>query len=68
MIIEGEREKGKDPSLWEDIKIIFELKGEIDPEKAKRACELSMDKYCSVAATLRKAGCKLWELRKVDSD
>ncbi len=40
-----------------------DLKGAIDPDKAKKACELSMDKYCSVAATLREAHCKLtWEV------
>jgi putative redox protein len=66
MYVEGTREQGKDPSLWEDIRIIFEIQGEIAHDKARRACELSMDKYCSVAATLRKAGCKLeWELRLV---
>jgi len=64
MQIDGEREKGKDPSLWEHIKIVFELKGKIDEQKARRACELSIDKYCSVAATLRKAGCKIkWEVK-----
>jgi len=64
MIIDGEREKGKDPTLWEKVHIIFELKGHIDPDKAKKACELSMDKYCSVAATLREAHCKItWEVR-----
>lgn len=64
MLIDGEREKGVEPSLWTDIKLIFELKGKIDAEKARRACELSMEKYCSVAATLRKAGCNLiWEVR-----
>jgi putative redox protein len=62
--IEGEREAGKDPSLWKDITIVFELKGNLDPEKAYRACELSMEKYCSVAETLRKAGCDLkWEMK-----
>jgi putative redox protein len=67
MLIDGEREKDKEPSLWENIKIIFELKGDIDPEKARRACELSVEKYCSVAATLIKAGCKIkWEV-KVDN-
>ena len=55
MSIEGHREHGKEPSLWTNIHIIFELKGDIDPDKAKKACELSMDKYCSVAATLREA-------------
>ena len=64
MIIDGDREKGKDPTLWEKVHVTFELKGQIDPDKAKKACELSMDKYCSVAATLREAHCKItWELR-----
>ena len=66
MTIEGEREQGKEPSLWEDITIIFELSGAIDPAKARRACELSMEKYCSVAETLRKAGCNLkWDMKIV---
>lgn len=64
MIIDGEREKGKEATKWEKVHIIFELKGRIDQDKAKKACELSMDKYCSVAATLREAHCKItWELR-----
>jgi putative redox protein len=64
MIIDGEREKGKDPTLWETVHITFELKGQIDPDKAKKACELSIDKYCSVAATLREAHCKVtWSVR-----
>ncbi|WEK36290.1 MAG: OsmC family protein [Candidatus Pseudobacter hemicellulosilyticus] len=63
MTIEGEREPERTPSLWQDITIVFTLKGDIDPDKARRACELSMDKYCSVAETLRKAGCALtWRL------
>ena len=66
MLIEGEREKGKEPSLWETAHIIFELKGTIDPDKAKKACELSMEKYCSVAATLREARCTItWEVKIV---
>jgi putative redox protein len=62
--IEGEREAGKEPSLWKEVKMVFELKGAIDADKAQRACALSMDKYCSVAATLRAGGTNLtWELR-----
>jgi putative redox protein len=61
--ITGEREPGKEPSLWANAKIIFFLKGDIDKEKAYRACELSMNKYCSVAETLKKSGTELtWEL------
>ena len=62
--IEGERESGKEPSLWENVHIIFRLKGDIDPDKAKRACDLSMEKYCSVASTLRAGNTALtWEVR-----
>jgi putative redox protein len=69
MLIDGDREKGVEPSLWTDVKIIFELTGKIDIEKAKRACELSIDKYCSVAATLRGAGCRLtWECRVISTE
>ena len=64
--IEGEREPGKEPSLWQTLRIVFELKGAIDPEKARKACELSINKYCSVAATLREARCKIqWDVRVV---
>jgi putative redox protein len=66
MFIEGERQPGKEPSLWQSVNIVFELKGAIDPDKAKKACELAMDKYCSVAATLREAHCQIkWELRLI---
>lgn len=62
--IKGEREQGKEPSLWKTIYITFELKGDIDEDKAKRACALSIDKYCSVAETLRRAGAEIkWEVK-----
>jgi putative redox protein len=65
--IEGEREQGAVPSLWKEITMVFELAGEIDPEKAQKACQLSVDKYCSVAETLRLAGCNVkWEVRVVN--
>src|ERR1700743_2946236 len=53
MGIEGHGEHGKEPAWWTAVHLLFSLKGEIDPDKAQRACELSMEKYCSVAATLR---------------
>ena len=66
MHIEGEREKGKEPSLWTNVKVVFELRGKIDPEKARKACELSVEKYCSVAKTLRAAHCHIhWELKVI---
>ena len=63
MVVNGEREAGKEPSLWQDITIEFHLFGDIDKDKALKAVELSIDKYCSVAATLVKAGAKLdWKV------
>jgi len=56
MVVNGEREKGKEPSLWQHIDVEFHLYGNIDEDKASKAVELSIDKYCSVAATLKKAG------------
>lgn len=56
MHIEGEREQGIDPSLWKQLTIVFELSGNIDQDKAEKACDLSMEKYCSVAKTLRNSG------------
>lgn len=57
--INGEREKDKIPSLWAIVDIVFELTGDIDEEKANRACSLSMDKHCSVAETLRRGGTQI---------
>jgi putative redox protein len=66
MKIGGNRVAGKEPSLWENVHIVFELKGQIDPDKAQKACALSMDKYCSVAETLRASGTNLtWEVKIV---
>ena len=66
MKIEGNRFPGVEPSLWEKVYIVFELKGNIDPEKARKACELSVNKYCSVAETLRGGGSDIsWEVKVV---
>lgn len=54
--VDGEREQGKEPSLWQTVHVRFELLGEVEPAKAYRAAELSITKYCSVAETLRRAG------------
>jgi putative redox protein len=64
ILIDGERETGKEATRWKEIRMTFELKGAIDPEKAKRACELSVEKYCSVASTLVGSGTNIqWETK-----
>jgi putative redox protein len=52
--IEADREIGKTPSLFTNINVHFLLYGKIDETKAKKAVELSMDKYCSVARIIEK--------------
>ncbi len=54
--VDGNREEGKEPSLWQNVQLTFLLEGNLDAGKVYRAAELSINKYCSVAETLRKAG------------
>ena len=51
--VSANREEGAVPSLFTDINIHFELTGDIPLPKAKRAIQLTLDKYCSVAAILK---------------
>ena len=53
--LEGEREAGKEPSLYRKIHAHFRLYGTIDHLAAEQAVSLSMDKYCSVAKTLEQS-------------
>lgn len=63
MIVNGDREVGVEPSLWKEITIEFHLYGNINHDKAIKAVELSVGKYCSVAATLVQAGAQIkWEV------
>jgi len=52
--VNGEREKDKTPSLFTDINLHFILYGDLDHDKAKRAVDLSVTKYCSALKTLEK--------------
>ncbi len=63
MKVHGEREQGIEPSLWKNITVEFHLSGDVDAAKAQRAADLSIEKYCSVAATLRAAGATInWKV------
>ncbi len=52
----GQREKDKEPALWQTVQINFAMDGKVDGLKLYKAAELSITKYCSVAETLRRAG------------
>lgn len=50
--VEGEREKLENTQPFKKIHIVFHLKGKIEAEKAARAVQLSVEKYCSVHTML----------------
>ena len=57
--VDGEREEGVDLAVWKRIDLVFRVTGAVDPAKACRAVTLSIEKYCSVAETLRRAGAEI---------
>ncbi len=48
----GERIQEDDAKPFKNIMVKFFLEGNIDPNKARKAAELSFEKYCSVSKTL----------------
>lgn len=52
MEVKGQRNTYEVPALFYQIDIIIYLEGDFSAEKAKRAAQLSYDKYCSVSKTL----------------
>jgi putative redox protein len=52
--VQGDREKieGTEKTPFRQINIQFELSGKIDGNKALKAIQMSMDKYCSATAQL----------------
>jgi putative redox protein len=40
--------------VWTKLQIVYRLRGKLDDKAVRHAIQLSEDKYCSVAATLRK--------------
>lgn len=52
--VTGEREQGVVPAVYTEVHAHFKLFGEINSDKAERAVQLSVEKYCSVAKTLEK--------------
>lgn len=63
MLVDGTRQAGAVPSPFTAIHIIYHLKGKIDPDKAQRAADLSVQKYCSVATMLEKSAKITYEVR-----
>ncbi|GEQ86916.1 hypothetical protein ULMS_24240 [Patiriisocius marinistellae] len=53
--ISGEREKIKEANPFKSMHVHINLEGEILPQKAIKAAQLSFEKYCSVSITLEKS-------------
>ncbi len=52
--VEAVREQGKVPSLFTEIHLHYRFFGDIEEEKAQKALDLSIQKYCSVAKIIEK--------------
>lgn len=53
MEVRGERAP-EHPKVYTDIDVLYIVKGNVDPQAVVRAIELSVTKYCSVSAMLRR--------------
>jgi putative redox protein len=51
--VSGERAT-EPPTVWVKLEIVYKLRGHLDEEAVKHTIQLSEEKYCSVAAMLRK--------------
>jgi len=59
IICSGERAK-EPPTVWVKLEILYRLRGQLDDAAVKHAIQLSEDKYCSVAAMLKKTATVTW--------
>jgi putative redox protein len=57
---------GEFPRVWEKIHVRYIISGGVDREKALKAVNLSLDKYCSVSAMLSKTAAITHEVVLVD--
>lgn len=62
--IDAERYHQPLPAPWQKAHLVFTFYGKVDPQKAEKAVEMSIQKYCSASETLRLAGATItWEIR-----
>ncbi len=59
VICSGER-AAEPPTVWTKLEMLYRLRGQLDDTAVKHAIQLSEDKYCSVAAMLRKTAALSW--------
>jgi putative redox protein len=59
VICSGER-AAEPPTVWKKLEIVYRLRGQLEDKAVKHAIQLSEDKYCSVAAMLKKTAAVSW--------
>jgi putative redox protein len=59
VICSGQR-AAEPPTVWTKLELLYRLRGRLDDRAVKHAIQLSEDKYCSVAAMLRKTATLSW--------
>ena len=59
VLCSGER-AAQPPTVWTKLEIVYRLQGNLDEAAVKHAIELSEEKYCSVAAMLKKTAKITW--------
>ncbi len=59
VVCSGER-AAVPPTVWTKLEMLYRLRGQLDDAAVKHAIQLSEDKYCSVAAMLRKTAAFSW--------
>jgi putative redox protein len=59
VVCSGER-AAQPPTVWTKLEIVYRLRGDLDDAAVEHAIELSEEKYCSVAAMLKKTAKITW--------
>lgn len=59
IVCSGERAPSP-PQVWTKLELVYRLRGKLDDAAVRHAIELSEEKYCSVAAMLRKSATLTW--------
>ena len=59
VVCSGER-ASTPPTVWTKLELVYRVRGVVDEAAVKHAIELSEEKYCSVAAMLRKTATITW--------
>jgi len=59
VLCSGERAP-EPPTVWTKLDVLFRIRGEVDEAAVQHAMSLTEEKYCSVAAMLKKTAAFTW--------